>query len=90
MSPASAVWHAQYLALEIAASAASERLHTARRALNRKRPPVNAQAEYDAALAASRIAGKARWDFEMAATVIVDVATLPTKQWAASLVGARA
>lgn len=67
-------WHAEYARLEVAYEAAKEECRLARRALERKRPPAGAQARYNAALEASLATGKARWDFEMAATVIVDSA----------------
>lgn len=81
-------WHAEYLALENAAAAANEVLRVARKALERRRPPANAQAAYDAALAAARAAGDARWEFEMAATTVVDIASLPIIEWARALRGA--
>jgi hypothetical protein len=74
-------WHREYARLELAASVASEALRDARRKLERKRPARDAQAVYDAALAASRSASAARWDFEMAATKIVDVSTLEARDW---------
>lgn len=70
-----AAWHAEYARLERAAAEASETWRIARRALDRKRPPADAQAAYDAALERSRAASAARFDFEMAATKIVDIAT---------------
>ena len=66
-------WHAEYRILEAAEETAREVCRTARRALDRK-PSAAAQARYDVALEASRAAGKARWDFEMTATVIVRAA----------------
>ena len=70
-----AAWNGEYLCLENAANEASLALRIARCALNRKRPPANAQAVYDAALIAARETGTARWNFEMAATTIVDSAS---------------
>lgn len=78
-------WHREYALLELAEGMAREALHTARRALDRKRPPAGAQASYDAALDALRAAGRARFDFEMAAAVIVDISALPVAEWAAAL-----
>jgi hypothetical protein len=69
-------WHAEYLALENAHEAAREEYRQARRALDRKRPPAGAQTRHDAALETMRTTGKARWDFEMAATVIVNSADM--------------
>jgi hypothetical protein len=80
-----AEWHREYLRLENAAAAASAELRAAGRALGYKRVPAGAQARYDAALEAARETGRARWEFEMAATVIVDIATLPAAEWAAAL-----
>lgn len=78
-------WHREYARLELAAGIATEAYRTARRALDRKRPPAGAQAAYDAALTAMRAASTARFDFEMAATVIVDIATLPVAEWARAM-----
>jgi hypothetical protein len=78
-------WHAEYLQLENAAAKASAELRAARKMLDRKRPPSGAQARYDAALIAARATGAARWNFEMAATQIVDISTLPTAAWADAL-----
>lgn len=76
-------WHAEYASLDLAKDLASAAFHKAQRALERK-ATAQRQAAYDAALEALRAAGKARWDFEMAATTVVDIATLPTGQfWAA-------
>lgn len=78
-------WHAEYLRLENAENAAREVYRVAKKAVERKRPAAHAQAIYAAALEAFRAAGKARWDFEMAATVIVDIATLPVGEWVRGL-----
>ena len=65
-------WHAEYARLENAAAEATEALRAARRMLDRKRPAANARAIYNAALEKARSTGTARWDFEMAATTIVE------------------
>lgn len=78
-------WHAEYLALENAENAAREGYRLARKALDRKRPSANAKGIYEAALSVFRDASKARFDFEMAATSIVDIATLPVNEWVAAL-----
>jgi hypothetical protein len=81
-------WHAQYLVLENADADARAACRAAEKALNRCRTVASraaAQAVYDAALDASRRAGCVRWEFEMAAAVIVDIATLPAAEWARSL-----
>ena len=78
-------WHREYLALENAEQAASIRFRAAQKAMDRKRRSAGAEAEHASALEALRAAGKARWDFEMAATVIVDSATLPGAKFFASL-----
>ena len=67
-------WHAEYLRLENAEAAARAAYRSARGA-----------AKKEAALETFRAAGKARWDFEMAGCQIVDTATLPVKEWVASL-----
>ena len=69
-------WHAEYLRLENAEAAA-------RSAYRRARGVKKA-----AALDALRTAGSARWEFEMAATKIVDIASLPVRKWAAALTSA--
>lgn len=81
-------WHAEYLRLENAENAAREVYRVANRVLARKRVPAGAQAACDAALAAFRAAGKARFDFEMAGVRIVNISTLPTNEWAQALRGA--
>lgn len=53
--------------------------------MERKRRPAGAEAEYDAALATLRVAGAARFDFEMAATRLADIATLEPTQFFAAL-----
>lgn len=68
-------WHRQYAALELAESEA----RAAYRAAHGKRK--------EAALDALRLAGKARFDFEMAGCTIVDVATLPVAEWAKAMRG---
>jgi hypothetical protein len=78
-------WHAEYLRLEIAANKAAAALRDAQRVLDRKRRPAGAQAAYDAALAVSRAASAARFDFEMTGCKIVDTATLPATEWARAL-----
>lgn len=78
-------WHREYGRLELAEGTAREAFQTARRTLDRKHPPAGSQAAYDAALDALRAAGKARFDFEMAATKIVDIATLPVAEWARAI-----
>jgi len=55
--------------------------------MQRKRRPADAEAEFTAALEALRIAGAARWEAEMAATTLVDSATLPGAKFFASLRG---
>lgn len=67
-------WHAEYLRLENAESEARVAYRSARN-----------PAKKAAALEILRVAGKARWDFEMAGAVIVDIATLPTAEWAQAL-----
>ena len=64
-------WHRAYALLELAAGQAAEAMRIARRLTERKRPPAGAEAAYTAAVDAHRIAGAARWEMEMAATVIV-------------------
>ena len=66
-------WHAEYLRLENAEAAARSVYRAAR------------GAEKAVALDALRVAGAARWDFEMAATKIVDIATLPAREFVAAL-----
>jgi len=66
-------WHRQYALLELAESVA----RAAHRAARGKRK--------EAALDALRIASSARFDFEMAGCTIVDVATLPTAEWAKAM-----
>lgn len=78
-------WHAEYRRLENEELAARMAFRAAQSLMDRKRRPTDAQARYDAALDAFRAAGQARWDYEMAATKIVDIATLPPLEWAASL-----
>jgi len=78
-------WHAEYRRLENEAAAASSALSTARKNLDRKRPPANAQATYDAALVKARETGVARWEFEMTGATIVDSATLESREWFTSL-----
>jgi hypothetical protein len=74
------------LRLENAHDAAKAAWWKAKRNLERKRSPANAKAAYDAALAEMRRAGDERFAFEMAATKIVDVATLPVNEfWRAML-----
>lgn len=67
-------WHAEYLRLENAESAARATYRSARGA-----------AKKAAALDVFRAAGKARWDFEMAGVRIVDIATLPTGEYVRAL-----
>lgn len=81
-------WHAEYLALENAEGAAREAYRVANKAANYvgMGPKWTAlQAARDTALEAFRAAGKARWDFEMAGGSSVDIATLPTAEWAQAL-----
>jgi hypothetical protein len=78
-------WHAEYARLELAANVATEELRAARDALRRRRPVAGAQARYDAALEQARRTGAARFDFEMAAVKIVDIATLAPAEWARAL-----
>lgn len=66
-------WHAEYLILENAEAAARETYRAAR------------GAKKAAALDALRVAGQARWDFEMAATQIVDAATLTPREFFAGM-----
>ena len=66
-------WHAEYLALENAEAAACAAYRSAR------------GAKKAAALDVLRVAGKARWDFEMAACRIVDIATLPAAEYVRAL-----
>lgn len=80
-----AEWHTEYLHLENAEATAREIYRIADRNLHRRKPPVNARAQYDAAIDLLRVAGKARWDFEMAATTIIDISVLPARAWAAAL-----
>jgi hypothetical protein len=74
-------WHAEYARLELAEDIAREAFRSTRRALDRKRVPAGAQEAHDAALIALRAAGKARFDFEMAATTIVNIADLPPREF---------
>lgn len=78
-------WHAQYLILENAASAATAAWHLARKAAARKNAKPAAHAALAAALADMQATNKARWDFEMSATVIVDIATLPAAEYVRAL-----
>ena len=78
-------WHAEYARLEMAEEAARETYRLARRLADRKRPPADAQSQADAALEMFRAAGKARFDFEMAGTVIVNSADLRPTAWLAAL-----
>lgn len=82
-------WHAEYLRLENAHDAAREEYHAASRIAERTLTPSDL-AKYEAALEAMRVAGEARWDFEMAGVQIVDIATLPTDEWARSLSSVKA
>jgi hypothetical protein len=66
-------WHAEYLRLENAEASA----RIAYRSARGKRKEV--------ALEALRVAGAARFDFEMAATKIVNIADLPVAEWARAL-----
>ena len=68
------VWHAEYSRLELAESVAREAYRRARGA-----------AKKAAALDDLRAAGTARWDFEMSATKIVNIADLPANEWARAL-----
>jgi hypothetical protein len=68
-------WHREYSRLELAASNASDALRAARKLLNRKRIPAGAHAAYDAALIVARDAGSDRWNFEMAATKVLNEVT---------------
>ncbi len=79
-------WHAEYARLEMALAMATSTWREASRKLSRKRVPTGARADYDAALAEMRAASRARYDFEMAGTRIVDIATLPAAEWARALV----
>ena len=79
-------WHAEYLQLEIGQNRATAAWREASRKIARKRVPAGAQAAYDAALAEMRAASRARYDFEMAGTRVVDIATLPAAEWARALV----
>lgn len=67
-------WHREYLRLENAETAARIAYRAAR--------GVGKKA---AALDALRVAGAARFNFEMAATKIVDIATLPAANWTRAL-----
>ena len=67
------IWHAEYLRLENSESVAREVYRTAR------------GTKKAAALEVFRAVGRARWDFEMSGCEIVDIATLPPKEWAAAL-----
>lgn len=67
-------WHAEYARLEHAECVAREAYRTARGA-----------AKKAAALELLRTTGKARWDFEMDATRIIDIATLPPAEFVAAL-----
>ena len=58
-------WHREYARLELAEGVARSAYYAARGKANKA-----------AAMDALRIAGAARYDFEMAATKIVDIATL--------------
>ena len=78
-------WHAEYLRLENEQAEASATYRAANKVASRKNAKPAAIAARDTALEALRVAGKARWDFEMAATVIVDIATLPIEEWVAAL-----
>jgi hypothetical protein len=62
----------EYRLLEAAEEAARHEFRAARRALEYKRVPAGAQARYDAALEALRIAGKARFDAFIDGSVIVN------------------
>jgi hypothetical protein len=66
-------WHRQYALLELAEAEARATYRAARG--KRK----------EAAMDALRIAGKARWDFEMAGCTIVNIATLPVAEWAKAM-----
>jgi hypothetical protein len=68
-------WHRQYALLELAESVARADYRSARG--KRK----------EAAMDALRIAGTARFEFEMAGCTIVDIATLPVAEWAKALRG---
>jgi hypothetical protein len=83
-------WHAEYARLELAESIAREAFRSTRRALDRKRVPAGAQKAHDAALIALRAAGKARFDFEMAGAVIVNIADLPVAEFCRALLPASA
>jgi hypothetical protein len=67
-------WHAEYLLLENAERAASIAYRSARGAVKKA-----------AAMDVLRIAGKARFDFEMAGCRIVNIATLPANEWVKAL-----
>lgn len=78
-------WHREYLVLENAASAATAAWHATRKLAARKNAKPAAILALEAALGVMRDANKARWDFEMAATKIVDIATLPAAEFVAAL-----
>ena len=78
-------WHAEYARRETAMGVAREEMRAARRIAERRRPPAGAQAAYEAAFATFSAASNARWDFEMAGAVIVDIATLPATEWMQAL-----
>ena len=67
-------WHAEYLRLENAEMAARIAYRSAR-----------GIAKKAAALDALRVAGAARFEFEMAACKIVDITTLPPAEYVAAL-----
>lgn len=78
-------YHAEYLRLENAASAASAAWRLAKKAAERKNAKPAAIEALATALDLMRATGKARWDFEMSATRIVDIATLPPLEYARAL-----
>ena len=63
-------WHREYLRLENAEAACRATYRAAR-----------SPAKKAAALDALRTAGAARWEFEMAATKIVDISTLAPREF---------
>lgn len=72
--PHDLAWHAEYLRLENAEAAARAAYRAARGATKKA-----------AALDVLRATGKARFDFEMAGTRIVDIAALPAGEYVRAL-----
>ena len=72
-------WHTKYMELEVAETEAQIAYRTVKKSFHRARTDETKSVRESAmleALDALRLAGKARWEFEMSGTRVVDIATL--------------